>query len=196
MTASCRYRLKLSFNWRQSLASKLKEKKDDALKYISKYTHNFYWILESCNAALIFLTLVAPTYTATDTLFCCIAPRMAGLVVKIFVWFLESRIFGTLLLFILKRNNLIHKVLAFSFMLSNFRFWGSSAYLTISLVSYKLYCSASSDYSSHIKCYSSSSSFYPLWFYVSKWLLENYLLLYNYFPIFWEYAMEWKEDDD
>ncbi|XP_041009165.1 fatty acid amide hydrolase-like isoform X1 [Juglans microcarpa x Juglans regia] len=37
------------------------------------------------------------------------APRMAGLVVKIFVWFLESRIFGTLLLFILKRNNLIHK---------------------------------------------------------------------------------------
>ncbi|KAG2711454.1 hypothetical protein I3760_04G077800 [Carya illinoinensis] len=37
------------------------------------------------------------------------APRMAGFVVKIFVWFLESRIFGTLLLFILKRNNLIHK---------------------------------------------------------------------------------------
>ncbi|GMY12582.1 fatty acid amide hydrolase-like [Fagus crenata] len=37
------------------------------------------------------------------------APRMAGLLVKIFAWFLESRIFGTLLLHILKRNNLIHK---------------------------------------------------------------------------------------
>lgn len=40
------------------------------------------------------------------------APRMAGLVVKIFVWFLESRIFGPLLLFILKKNNLIHKLVS------------------------------------------------------------------------------------
>lgn len=40
------------------------------------------------------------------------APRMAGLVVKIFAWFLESRIFGTLLLYILKRNNLIHKLVS------------------------------------------------------------------------------------
>ncbi|KAE7997541.1 hypothetical protein FH972_002167 [Carpinus fangiana] len=39
------------------------------------------------------------------------APRMAGLVVKIFAWFLESRIFGTLLLYILKRDNLIHKLI-------------------------------------------------------------------------------------
>ncbi|GMY11579.1 fatty acid amide hydrolase-like [Fagus crenata] len=39
------------------------------------------------------------------------APRMAGLLVKIFVWFLESRIFGTLLVYILKRNNLIHKLI-------------------------------------------------------------------------------------
>ncbi|CAK7354662.1 unnamed protein product [Dovyalis caffra] len=37
------------------------------------------------------------------------APRMAGFLAKIFAWFLESRIFGTLLLYILKRNNLIHK---------------------------------------------------------------------------------------
>lgn len=35
---------------------------------------------------------------------------MAGFLVKIFAWFLESRIIGTLLLYILKRNNLIHKV--------------------------------------------------------------------------------------
>ncbi|XVF14753.1 hypothetical protein REPUB_Repub09cG0089100 [Reevesia pubescens] len=38
------------------------------------------------------------------------APRMAGFLVKIFAWFLESRIIGTLLLYILKRNNLIHKL--------------------------------------------------------------------------------------
>ncbi|XP_008227688.1 PREDICTED: fatty acid amide hydrolase-like isoform X1 [Prunus mume] len=38
------------------------------------------------------------------------APRMAGFLVKVFAWFLESRIFGTLLLFILKRDNLIHKL--------------------------------------------------------------------------------------
>ncbi|KAJ6929248.1 Fatty acid amide hydrolase [Populus alba x Populus x berolinensis] len=38
------------------------------------------------------------------------APRMAGFLVKIFAWFLESRIFGTFLLYILKRNNLIHKL--------------------------------------------------------------------------------------
>ncbi|KAI4364337.1 hypothetical protein MLD38_020445 [Melastoma candidum] len=40
------------------------------------------------------------------------APRMAGLVVKIFVWFLESRILGPLLVFVLKRNNLIHKLVS------------------------------------------------------------------------------------
>ncbi|KAK9950286.1 hypothetical protein M0R45_005784 [Rubus argutus] len=38
------------------------------------------------------------------------APRMAGFLVKLFTWFLESRIFGTLLLYILKRDNLIHKL--------------------------------------------------------------------------------------
>ncbi|XP_030499650.2 fatty acid amide hydrolase [Cannabis sativa] len=38
------------------------------------------------------------------------APRMAGFLVKVFVWFMESRIFGTLLLYILKANNLIHKL--------------------------------------------------------------------------------------
>ncbi|OMO52026.1 Amidase [Corchorus capsularis] len=40
------------------------------------------------------------------------APRMAGFLVKIFAWFLESRIFGTLLFYILKRNNLIHKLVS------------------------------------------------------------------------------------
>ncbi|XWS29947.1 hypothetical protein CRYUN_Cryun24cG0074500 [Craigia yunnanensis] len=40
------------------------------------------------------------------------APRMAGFLVKIFTWFLELRIIGTLLLYILKRNNLIHKLVS------------------------------------------------------------------------------------
>ncbi|GKV07336.1 hypothetical protein SLEP1_g19130 [Rubroshorea leprosula] len=40
------------------------------------------------------------------------APRMAGLLVKIFAWFLESRILGPLLLSILKRNNLINKLVS------------------------------------------------------------------------------------
>ncbi|KOM30546.1 hypothetical protein LR48_Vigan01g010000 [Vigna angularis] len=39
------------------------------------------------------------------------APRMTGILVKIFTWFLESRIFGTLLLYILKGNNLIHTLI-------------------------------------------------------------------------------------
>ncbi|TXG60251.1 hypothetical protein EZV62_014824 [Acer yangbiense] len=38
------------------------------------------------------------------------APRMAGFLVKVFVWFLESRIFGAVLLYFLKKNNLIQKV--------------------------------------------------------------------------------------
>ncbi|KAI9165589.1 hypothetical protein LWI28_017021 [Acer negundo] len=38
------------------------------------------------------------------------APRMAGFLVKVFVWFLESRIFGALLLYFLKKNNLIQKL--------------------------------------------------------------------------------------
>ncbi|XP_027341954.1 fatty acid amide hydrolase-like [Abrus precatorius] len=39
------------------------------------------------------------------------APRMAGILVKIFTWFLESSIFGSKLLYILKGNNLIHKLI-------------------------------------------------------------------------------------
>jgi hypothetical protein len=35
---------------------------------------------------------------------------MTGIVVKIVTWLLESRIFGAILLYILKGNNLIHKV--------------------------------------------------------------------------------------
>ncbi|XAR73132.1 Fatty acid amide hydrolase [Bertholletia excelsa] len=42
------------------------------------------------------------------------APRMAGFLVKVFVWFLESRIFGGILLYFLKRNNLIHKLVSFA----------------------------------------------------------------------------------
>ncbi|KAL2553230.1 Fatty acid amide hydrolase [Forsythia ovata] len=41
------------------------------------------------------------------------APRMAGLLVKVFAWFLESPIFGGILLYFLKRNNLIHKLVSF-----------------------------------------------------------------------------------
>ncbi|KAF5727617.1 hypothetical protein HS088_TW22G01313 [Tripterygium wilfordii] len=40
------------------------------------------------------------------------APRMAGILVKIFAWFLESWILGKLLVYILKGNNLIHKLIS------------------------------------------------------------------------------------
>uniref|UniRef100_A0A2C9UQ23 Amidase domain-containing protein n=1 Tax=Manihot esculenta TaxID=3983 RepID=A0A2C9UQ23_MANES len=40
------------------------------------------------------------------------APRMAGFLVKVFAWFLESRIFGPFLLYILIRNNLVHKLVS------------------------------------------------------------------------------------
>ncbi|KAI4343485.1 hypothetical protein L6164_010826 [Bauhinia variegata] len=39
------------------------------------------------------------------------APRMAGVLVKIFNWFLELPILGSLLLYVLKGNNLIHKLI-------------------------------------------------------------------------------------
>ncbi|KAL3844784.1 hypothetical protein ACJIZ3_002187 [Penstemon smallii] len=42
------------------------------------------------------------------------APRMAGLLVKVFAWLLESPIFGGILLYFLKRNNLIHKLVSFA----------------------------------------------------------------------------------
>ncbi|KAI3451601.1 hypothetical protein Pfo_008266 [Paulownia fortunei] len=42
------------------------------------------------------------------------APRMAGLLVKVFAWFLESPIFGGILLYFLKKNNLIHKLVSFA----------------------------------------------------------------------------------
>ncbi|KAK9030274.1 hypothetical protein V6N11_031702 [Hibiscus sabdariffa] len=38
------------------------------------------------------------------------APRMAGFLLKIFAWFLESRIIGALLLYIVKKNNQVHKL--------------------------------------------------------------------------------------
>ncbi|XP_019266093.1 PREDICTED: fatty acid amide hydrolase-like [Nicotiana attenuata] len=42
------------------------------------------------------------------------APRMAGFLVKVFVWFLEMPIFGSIMLYFLKRNNLIHKHVTFA----------------------------------------------------------------------------------
>ncbi|XP_058227024.1 fatty acid amide hydrolase-like isoform X2 [Rhododendron vialii] len=42
------------------------------------------------------------------------APRMAGFLVTIFAWFLESRIFGPILLYILKKDNLIHRLVSFA----------------------------------------------------------------------------------
>ncbi|KAJ4844365.1 hypothetical protein Tsubulata_029729 [Turnera subulata] len=40
------------------------------------------------------------------------APRLAGFVVKIFAWFLELPLIGTFLLYILKRDNLIYKLVS------------------------------------------------------------------------------------
>ncbi|XP_075479339.1 fatty acid amide hydrolase-like isoform X1 [Primulina tabacum] len=41
------------------------------------------------------------------------APRMAGLLIKVFAWFLELPIFGGILMYILKRNNQFHKLVSF-----------------------------------------------------------------------------------
>jgi hypothetical protein len=38
------------------------------------------------------------------------APRVAGLLVKIFAWVLEAPIIGSIVLYILKRDNLVNKV--------------------------------------------------------------------------------------
>lgn len=45
------------------------------------------------------------------------APRMAGLLVKVFAWLLEMKIIGAFVVEILKRNNLVHKVLDFGVLL-------------------------------------------------------------------------------
>lgn len=42
------------------------------------------------------------------------APRMAGLLVKVFAWILELPIFGGILAYFLKRNNLIHKLVSYA----------------------------------------------------------------------------------
>lgn len=42
------------------------------------------------------------------------APRVAGLLVKIFVWILESWIIGPIVVYILKKDNLIHKLVSFA----------------------------------------------------------------------------------
>lgn len=65
------------------------------------------------------VTMVRP-YLHILNLICSLAPRMAGFLIKLFTWFLESRIIGTLLLYILKRDNLIHKVNTCFFFVSHF----------------------------------------------------------------------------
>lgn len=42
------------------------------------------------------------------------APRMAGFLVKLFVWILESRIIGMILVYFLKKDNLIHKLISYA----------------------------------------------------------------------------------
>ncbi|XP_051140308.1 fatty acid amide hydrolase-like isoform X2 [Andrographis paniculata] len=42
------------------------------------------------------------------------APRMTGLLVKVFAWGLEAPIFGGILSFFLKKNNLVHKLVSFA----------------------------------------------------------------------------------
>ncbi|XP_055825645.1 fatty acid amide hydrolase-like isoform X2 [Solanum dulcamara] len=42
------------------------------------------------------------------------APRMAGFLVKVFAWLLETPVFGSIMLYFLKRNNLIHKLVTFA----------------------------------------------------------------------------------
>ncbi|CAM8956739.1 unnamed protein product [Rhodiola kirilowii] len=42
------------------------------------------------------------------------APRMAGFVVKVFAWFLELRIIGTVLLYILIAKNRVHKLVSYA----------------------------------------------------------------------------------
>lgn len=41
------------------------------------------------------------------------APRMAGLIAKVFVWFLEMKIIGSILLYFLKKNNRIQKLVSY-----------------------------------------------------------------------------------
>ncbi|KAL2941900.1 Fatty acid amide hydrolase [Bienertia sinuspersici] len=42
------------------------------------------------------------------------APRMAGFLVKLFVWILESRIFGMIFVYFLKKENFVHKLVSFA----------------------------------------------------------------------------------
>nr|XP_043609420.1 fatty acid amide hydrolase-like isoform X2 [Erigeron canadensis] len=44
------------------------------------------------------------------------APRMAGIIAKLFVWFLEMKIIGTILLYFLKKNNRIQKLVSYGVM--------------------------------------------------------------------------------
>lgn len=63
------------------------------------------------------------SYPEVLNLICFAAPRMAGFLAKLFAWFLESRIIGTLMLYILKRDNLIHKVHTCFFFVSHSVLW-------------------------------------------------------------------------
>ncbi|KAJ0809792.1 putative fatty acid amide hydrolase [Helianthus annuus] len=44
------------------------------------------------------------------------APRMAGLIAKLFVWFLEMKLIGDILLYFLKKNNRIQKLVSYGVM--------------------------------------------------------------------------------
>lgn len=42
------------------------------------------------------------------------APRMAGFLIKLFTWILESRIFGLIFVYFIKKENLVHKLVSFA----------------------------------------------------------------------------------
>lgn len=63
---------------------------------------------EDFGSSLILLVFSVMRWGFVDVLI--LAPRVAGLLVKIFVWILESWIFGPIVVYILKKDNLIHKV--------------------------------------------------------------------------------------
>ncbi|XP_038989834.1 uncharacterized protein LOC103701393 [Phoenix dactylifera] len=71
------------------------------------------------------------------------APRVAGFLVKIFVWILESRIFGPIAVYILKKDNLIHKLVSFAViqeppLFTNTHNWEDIAEQNVNLVKHNL----------------------------------------------------------
>lgn len=64
--------------------------------------------LEILNSLFLKLSLNFLLFLVSSS--CSSAPRVAGLLVKIFVWILEMPIIGSMVLYILKKDNLINKV--------------------------------------------------------------------------------------